>query len=218
MSGLLVSKRTNFLALFLLFLIGIGIVLGFRFWQVKKVEKTPFLPKKSFFSLQPPSEALTGKLIEVKGEVKKEPRKDEEFQEVEEGKEILDGEKLATRKDSKAVIEFPGFAEVTLDSDSETTFVNLIPSGFLISQSLGSVTYKLWQDNTFLSVRSLYALLTIDSGESEVIVKEEEISIKILSGKAKLALVDLENEIHIWKLEEGQKALIDNAERRVEIK
>ena len=212
------EKKSYSIVLILVVLAGIVGVLGFRFWQVKKVEKTPFLPKEFSFSLQPPSEALTGKLIEVKGEVKKESRNDEEFQEVEEGKEILDGEKLATRKDSKAVIEFPGFAEVTLDSDSETTFVNLIPSGFLISQSLGSVTYKLWQDNTPLSVRSLYALLTIDSGESEVMVKEEEISIKILSGKAKLALVDLENETHIWKLEEGQKALIDNAERRVEIK
>lgn len=193
-------------------------VLIFRIWQADKAKNIPFLSKKSSFSLQPPSEALTGRLIEAVGEVKKEPREDEEFKETEKGEQILDGEKLATGGKSKTVVEFPNFAKVSLASNSEVAFVSLLPSSFVVSQSLGSVTYELLQDDNPISVRSLHALLSFNSGESEVTVKEEEIIVKVSSGQAKLALVDLENKTHVWQLEKGQKALIDDRQRRVEIK
>lgn len=214
----MLAKNIKLLFL-LLFLIGLISVLGFRIWRVRRAKSIPFFPQKSSFTLQPPVEALVGKLIEVEEEVKKEPRDDEEFQEAKEKEEILNGEKLATGKDSKAVVEFPDFAEVALFSNSEVTFVNLLPSSFLIRQSQGEVNYKLLQDQNPLSVRSLNLLFTLDSGESKITTDEEngEIVVEQLLGKAKMAMVDLENKTHIWRLEKGQRALIDDEERRVEI-
>lgn len=194
-----------------------GFVVGYRLWQVKKIKAIPFSPQQSSFVLKPPSDALRGKLLLVKGKVEKEPREKDEFEEAGAEEEILQGEKLATGEKSQAVVEFPDFAKIDLGSNSEIGFVNLAPSNFLISQSLGSVTYKLLQDNALVNVRSLHALLSFDSGEGEVTVEEEEITVRVLSGKAKLALVDLENETHVWELEEGQEVLITDAERRVEI-
>lgn len=211
-------KNTKISSL-VLFLVGVISVFGVRIWQVRKAEKIPFVPKGSSFSFQPPSEALTGKLIEVEGELKKEPRDDEEFRGVEKGEEILDGEKLATGKDSRVVVEFSGFAEVTLGSNSEIAFINLLPSSFLIKQASGVVNYKLLQSENPLSVRSLNLLFTLEAGESKITTNEEEggIIVEQLLGKAKIAMVDLENKTHVWEVEEGQTALINDAERRVEI-
>ena len=103
-------------------------------------------------------------------------------------------------------------------SNSEINFISLIPANFLIEQKSGKVNYKLLQDKKSVSIRSLHALLVFYSGEGEVVVEEEEIIIKILSGKAKLSLVDLDNETHVWELEKGQRVLINDTERRVKIK
>lgn len=203
----------------LLFLTGIGIVVVFRLWQVKKIPAVYFSPQQSSFSLKPPTEALKGDLLTVEGDVKKEPRDKEEFETVKtEGEVLIEGEKIATGKKSQAAIEFPDFIRIDLGSDTEIGLSNLMPDNFLISQLSGSVTYSLLRNNNTFSVRSLHALLTFDSGESEITVGGSEIAVKILSGKAKLALVDLDNKTHIWELNEGEEVLVDDAERRVEIK
>lgn len=203
----------------LLFLTGIGIVVVFRLWQVKKIPAVYFSPQQSSFSLKPPTEALKGDLLTVEGDVKKEPRDKEEFETVKtEGEVLIEGEKIGTEKKSQAAIEFPDFIRIDLGSDTEITLANLMPANFLISQLSGSVTYRLLQNDNTFSVRSLHALLTFDSGESEVAVEGSEVTVKVLSGKAKLALVDLDNETHVWELNEGEEALVDDAERRVEIK
>jgi len=206
------------LVFLLLFLIGtIGVVV-FRLYQVKGAKHASFSPQQSSFVLKPPADALKGELSLFKGNVKKKPRDKEEFKDVKVGEEILQGEKIATGKKSQATVEFPTLVRVNLGSDTEIGFNNLIPGNFLISQSLGSATYELLQDNVPFSVRSLHVLLTVYSGKSEVMVSDETITVIVSSGKAKLALVDLENKTHIWEIKEGQEALVNDTERRVEIK
>ena len=212
------SKIKYCLVFLLLFSMGtVGIVI-FRLWQVKSAKHISFTPQQSSFILKPPADALKGKLSIFKGDVKKKPRDKEEFKDVNVGEEILQGERIATGKKSQATVEFPNFARVNLGSGTEIGFNNLIPANFLVSQSLGSVTYELLQENVLFSIRSLHILLTINSGKSEVTINEETITVKVLSGKAKLALVDLENKTHVWEIKEGQKALINDTQRRVEIK
>lgn len=211
-------ERAHYLIFLLLFLIGTVSVLAFRLWQVKGAKHVYFSPQQSSFVLKPPSDALKGKLSLFKGDVKKEPRDIEDFKNVNVGEEILQGEKIATEKKSQATIEFPNFVRVNLGSNTEIGFINLIPANFLISQSLGSVTYELLRDDNPINVRSLLALVTINSGKSEVTVNNETITVKVLLGSAKLALVDLENRTSIWEIKEGQKALINDTQRRVEIK
>lgn len=212
------SQKIHYLLLLLLFLTGIGSVFIFRLWQVKKAESISFSPQKSSFVLKPPLKALTGEFILIKGEVKKKPRSKEKFEIVKaEGEILIEGEKITTGKESQSIIEFPDFIRIGLGSNTEIGLINLIPTNFLISQSSGFVTYKLLQDDSPFSVRSLHTLLTFDFGESEITVEENKIKAEILSGKAKLALVDLDNKTHIWELNEGERVLIDDAERRVKI-
>ena len=213
------NKGNTYLILALLFLVSVLGVFAFRFWQVKKMPIASFSPQQSSFNLKPPTEALKGGFLSVEGEVKKEPRDKEEFETVKPGGEVLiEGEKIATGKKSQATIEFPDFLRIDLGSDTEIGLSNLMSDNFLISQLSGSVTYGLLQNDKAFSVRSLHALLAFDSGESEITVGGGEIVVKVLSGKAKLALVDLDNETHVWELNEGEEALVDDAERRVEIK
>ena len=212
------SKKTYYLVFLLLFLIGTVSVVAFRLWQVKGAGHISFAPQQSSFVFKPPSDALKGKFLLINGSVKKEQREKNDFEDVNIREEILQGEKIATGKKSQATVEFPNFVKVNLGSNAEIGFNNLIPANFLLSQSLGSVTYELLQDNVPLSVRSLHVLLTVNSGKSEVAVSDETIAVKVLSGKAKLALVDLENKTHVWEIKEGQKALVNDTQRRVEIK
>ncbi|MBL7159513.1 FecR domain-containing protein [Candidatus Microgenomates bacterium] len=213
------NKGNTYLILALLFLVSVLGVFAFRFWQVKKMPVPSFSPQKSSFSLKPPTEALKGEFLTIKGDVKKEPRDKEEFETVKtEGEVLIEGEKIATGEKSQATIEFPDFIKIDLGSDTEIGLANLMPANFLINQLSGSVTYRLLQNDNAFSVRSLHALITFDSGESEISVEGNEIKIEVLSGKAKLALVDLDNKTHIWELNEGEEVLVDDAERRVEIK
>ena len=212
------SKRKHCLIFLLLFLVGAVGAVVFRLWQVKKAELISFTPQQSAFVLNPPADALKGEFSLFKGDVKKKPRDKEEFKDINVKEEILQGEKLATGKKSQAVVEFLNLVRIDLGPDTEIGFNNLIPASFLISQSLGSVTYELLQGDTPISVRSSQALITINFGKSEITVSEETITVKVLSGKVKLALVDLENNTHVWEIKEGQEALVNDMERGVEIK
>lgn len=212
------SKKTHYLIFLLLFLIGTVSVVAFRLWQVKDAGHISFTPQQSSFVLKPPSDALKGELSLYKGDVKKKPRDKEEFKDVNVGEEILQGEKIATGKKSQATVKFANILWVNLDSNTEIGFINLIPANFLINQSLGSVIYELLRDDTPISVRSLHALVTINSGKSEFTISDDTITVKVLSGAAKLALVDLENKTHVWEIKEGQQALVNDTQRRVEIK
>ncbi|PIS09455.1 hypothetical protein COT75_01495 [Candidatus Beckwithbacteria bacterium CG10_big_fil_rev_8_21_14_0_10_34_10] len=213
------SKRINLLILSLVFLVGVGGVMVFRLWQVEKMPVASFSPQQSSFNLKPPTKALKGGFLIIDGNVKKEPRDKEEFETVEDvGGVLIEGEKIATGKKSQATIEFPDFIRIDLGSDTEIGLSNLMSDNFLISQLSGFVTYRLLGNNNTFSVRSLHALMSFEPGESEITVEESEIVVRILSGKAKLALVDLDNETHVWELNEGEEILVDDGERRVEIK
>ncbi len=211
------KRKKQYLVLFSVFLLGMSVVIGWRILMVKKNQNDQFSPKDDALSLQPPVAALVGELISIHGEVKKQARGAEEFIEIKEGEEIVDGEKLVTKQESKAEIEFPDFGLLTLGSNTEVSLTSLLPSSFVVNQKQGIVNYELLQEENPFSVRILHLLLNLNIGEVEVTLEDEDITVEQLSGSSKFSLVDKENKTHVWKLEEGQKALIDDSQRRVEI-
>lgn len=190
----------------------------FRFWQIKTAGSISFTPQLSSFILKPPSDALIGKLILSNGDIKKKPRDKEEFNTFNIGEKILQGERLATGKKSKAVVEFSNLVSINLGSDTEIGFNNLIPANLLLRQLSGIVTYELLRDDAPVSVRSMHALVTINSGTCAITANQETVTIKVLAGSTTLALVDLENKTGVWEIKKGQEALVDNIQRLVEIK
>ncbi len=211
------NKKKHFWVLFPAFLIGMGSVLVWRVLIVKRREAPQFSAQQSSFSLQPPLEALSGELIAVAGKVEKQSREADEFVDVDEQKQIIDGEKLRTEEKSEAEIDFSGFARLRLGPNTEINLTSLLASSFVVNQKQGTANYKLLQDENPLSVRILHLLLNLNSGEAEVTIENKEITIEQLSGKSKFSLVDTDNKTHVWELEQGQKALINDAQRRVEI-
>lgn len=205
--------------LILAFFIGIIIFFTFRIWQVKKAAKVIFTPYKSSFELAPAKEALKGKLVTIKGEVKKESRDDDEFKKVEEDEEVLSGEKLATGEKSEAEVAFENFVKMSLGPDTEVSFVSLIPASFLIRQSRGTVTYEILKDETLISIRSLNMLFEQKGGKSVFTVdsNKAEVTIEMVRGEGKIAMVDRENKTYVWEIKEGQRVLIDNKDRTVKI-
>lgn len=201
-----------------LFFVGLVGVFAFRIQQVKKAGNIPFFAEQPSFISQPPSDAIIGKLLSVEGRVEKEARGKDELEEIDEESDMLQGERLITKEKSKAEVEFPDFAKIDIGSDTEMSFINLLPSSFLVEQKTGEVDYKLLQDENPVSARCLHALLSFYSGEIEVGIEDGEITIWVLEGKAKLAMVDLENNTHVWQFEKDQKVLIDDATRTTEIK
>jgi hypothetical protein len=212
------SKRRRYLVLLLLLIVGAISVIMFRLWQVKTAGNIPFIPQQSLFVLKPPSDALEGKLLLSNGNIKKKPRDKAEFNKINVGEEILQGERIAASEKSKAVIEFINLVKINLSSNTEIGFNNLIPANFLLSQSSGSVDYELLRSDVPISVRSLHTLVTINSGNCAITADQETITIKVLAGSATLALVDLENKTSVWEIKEGQEVLIDDVQRRVEVK
>lgn len=211
------NKKKHFLVLFSVFLIGMGIVVVWRVLMVERQEAPQFSAKESSFSLQPPLEALEGELVNAEGEVKKQSREADEFVDVDEEEQIVDGEKLNTGEESEAEIDFSDFGRLRLGSNTEISFTSLLPSSFVVNQKQGVANYKLLQDEDLLSIRILHLLLNLNSGEAEIAIENGEIIIEQLSGDSKFSLVDIDNKTHVWELEEGQKALINDAQRRVEI-
>lgn len=204
-------------ALFLPFLAGVGIVIAFRLLQVRGANSQLF-PQESSYTFKVPEGSLKGVLIAAEGIVEKKPREEDEFEKVSVNAEILQGERLATKEESQAEVEFSDLVTVSLHSNSEIGLVSLIPENFLIEQSSGSIRYEFKKSNASISIRSLHTLVSFYSGEGELTVEGEEIEVKITSGRAKLALVGLDNKTHVWELEEGQEALVNDSKRRVEIK
>lgn len=214
----LVIKKKRYIVLWLcLFCLGIGILLGYRLWQVKRFIQ-PFVAQNSHFVLSPPAEAIEGNLVQVQGRVELLGRDNEDWKVVNPGEKLLQGESLATKELSYAKVEFPQFYQLDLYEEGNIDLVNLIPENFLINQTSGVVAYRQLQEQRPVNVRALHALLTIYGGETEVDIQTEEININVLSGKGKLVMVDLDNQTQVWELTEGQEVLIDDRERRVEIK
>jgi len=211
-------KGNQLLLVFLFFLTGLGSFFIFRLLQVRRFKKTVFVPQESSFELQPPAEALKGELVLAAGQVKRQARGGEEFEEVIAGEELLEGERLAVGLDSQAEVVFSAFVQIQLKASSEISLTNLLPSCFLINQAGGRVNYQTLQKDNSLSIRVLHTLLYLTGGEVEVQVDKGEVIIELLAGRAKLALVDLANETQVWFLEKGQTALIDDRQRRVEIR
>ena len=211
-------KTKAFLIFSLSFLIGLFFFFCFRLWQVKKTDDIPFIPQKTSFKLEPPSDSLRGKFINIDGKVKKLSRNEKDSKPASKSEEVLQGESLITENNSQAILEFSNTIKIKLFPETEINFVNLLPQSFLVQQKSGIAIYEQTENNN-LSVRSLYSLVTLNSGKARIIVddKNGNITVEISQGSGQIAFSDLENKTHVWKLEKSQKAVISDEKRVIQI-
>lgn len=173
-----------------------------------------FTPLPSTFSLNPPARSLTGMLTITKGKAEKLSRTGSEYEEASTGAQILIGESVATKENSLASVTINGIVTVILESKSELIFANLFAKNMLLLQKAGKATYDVVTEKQ-LSVRALHALISIASGSTTINIIDTDMSVSVKTGSAKLALVDMDNNTHVWNLKEGQRATIDDTTRKV---
>ena len=164
------------------------------------------------FALTPPSEAVSGMLTQTTGHVLKLSRTDSDFKEASAGAVILTGESLATKDQSAATATVSGILTVSLGQNAEVAFANMYPSNFVLLQKSGQAEYRIFSP---ISVRALHTLIGLEPGNFTITIINTDLSVTVTSGSATIALVDTDNNTHIWNLSQGERANIDDATRQV---
>jgi hypothetical protein len=209
---------------FLAFLLGLGGVLGYQYLRTRQTDapivakqKTEITPQPTF-ALVPPSEAMSGILTVLSGHAEKFSRGDMEYKEASTGAQILIGESVATKENSTATASVNGIVSINMSPSAELVFANLFPSNFVLQQKAGKIDYLVTKP---ISIRALHSLVTLYSGlpaqagETIIYIVDTDMSITVKTGSVKFALVDSNNDTHVWTLNAGQRANIDDAYRQV---
>lgn len=205
--------KTTRLYLFF-FILGFVTLLGFRYAQLKFART--FTPLPSTFFLNPPARALSGILTITKGKAEKLSRSGNAYEEASTGAQILIGESVATKDNSIASVSVNGIVTASLESKAELVFANLFAENMLLQQKTGNITYDIASGKQ-LSIRALHALIFITSGLTTINILDTDMSIHVKTGYAKVALVDIDNNTHVWNLKEGQRVNIDDTTREVHL-
>ena len=195
-----------------LFFLGFAGVIGFRYFQGKNIPA--FTLQTSSFTFKPPAQAKSGILTETRGKVEKLSRDDNDYYAASPGAQILIGESVATKVDSHASVTVEDLVTTVLESNAELVFANLFPENTVLQQKSGTVRYDVSKDRN-IAVRALHALISIISGTTTVTVIGTNTKVSVITGFVKVALVDADNNTHVYGLQTGERAVIDDEVREI---
>jgi hypothetical protein len=198
-----------------LFGIGGATTIGLRLFLVDRQTKQPFIPVKSTFSLQPPSQALQGRLEITQGTAQMYLRNADSYAPATSGATILIGESVVTGPKSEAVATVNGLVTITLEANAELTFANIFTEDTVLIQKSGRMTYTKAASPYPVAIRALHTLISQESGAMIVNSIDTDVSVPVPIGTVKIALVDTDNTTHVWQLHEGDRANIDDLTRTV---
>ena len=211
------SKSTIFLAI-LIFSTGFILALFASLKKTSTKEEIspvgPMVPSLTTFQLKPPAQSLTGQITKVTGKIEFEGRDEKEYRPIGITTSVVVGDKIITGENAQATIEFPPVGKIQLEENAEISFLHLLPESFLIEQFNGTVEYSA-NGNHDVSVKNLHGLMTFSSSDVRMSTfpDEERIVVRIVSGEAKIAFVDLHNDTQVFTLKQGQRVTIDDRRR-----
>jgi len=199
------------------FLIGFVGVVGYQYLRSKQTAPAVTTPASQSmpeptFALVPPSQAVSGILTVTSGHAEKLSRTDSEYKEASTGAQILLGESVATKANSSATVAVNGIVAAAMGSNAELVFANLFPNNFVLQQKAGKIDYLVTKP---ISVRALHTLVTMNPGETSINIIDTDISITVITGSVRFALVDADNNTKVWNLKAGQRANVDDQAREV---
>lgn len=203
------------------FFLGFGSVFGYRYIRTPKpaasllAPVTPSDTPQPALSLEPPTQALSGILTVNEGRVEVFARTADAYAEASTGAKILLGESVATKENSQAQVMIDNFITTTMEENAEVVFANLFANNMVLQQKAGKVDYLHTDGGNPVAVRALHALVSLRSGETMINIIDTDVSVTVKSGSVKLALVDTDNNTHVYDLEKGQRANIDDEARTV---
>lgn len=192
--------------------LGILLVFIVRMIYVQSLGAPTFTSQRTDSTLAPPKQAATVTIKKITGSVKKFARDAKDFAVVDIKQPILQGEIVAIENHASFIGTLDDSITITAGQDSEIEFANLIPSALLFRHRRGEATYE---STKSLSVRSGPALIELTGGVIDIEKEDDEITLSVQKGNAKLAVVGVDNETHVWELQEKEKAVISGTETTV---
>lgn len=193
---------------------GVSLIIGWSIRETQTVSETPDVTPTPFV-LRPPSQALSGRVSNLSGEVSKQPRDKEGIIPIQDDGNVYQGERVVTGDNGWVNLDFLKIGVLSLEPNTEIDLSHLLPDSFLISQNQGVVVYQLLAGQTNLAVKTLDLAVLIKEGETRVSLDKEFIEISVTSGEAILGLVLKNNQTRTWHLQPGEKARIDNDNKTV---
>lgn len=217
------EKVKTYILATLCFFLGLGVVFGYTY--LKSIPSSPVVTQgvplqenplqgspEPTLALVPPSEALSGTLTITKGKVDMFLRTGKAFEEASTGAQILLGESVATKPNSTARVMIEGYVAATMDPLSELVFANMFPTNFVLQQKNGKIQYVVEKP---ISIRALHTLVSMQPGDATINIIDTDISVTVKTGSAKLAIVDNDNITHVYELNPGDRANIDDVASEV---
>jgi hypothetical protein len=194
----------------------VGILLFFAaritYVHIKKAQAI-FIPQTVHTVILPPKGALQAMVTTLQGAVKKEGRDDTDFHAISNPTSLREGESLSTGQDGSSTIMFENTINLLLQNNTELDFLTGLPSALVVRQPQGTITYTVTKTIEPFSVRSLGLLIQL-TNQSTVIIDTDSVGqtvdITVNNGTATVAYSDVNDNIQVKKLTEGQEVLFDN--------
>lgn len=129
---------------------------------------------------------------------------------------IQQGESLSTGKDGKVIVAIKNNFVISLAHNSNISFLQLLPTNFVIGQDSGSVTF---QNNISipLSIRSLNLVTVIDNATVQIVIDVTNVRVSVENGVAKEGYEDAQNTSTVVTVRAGQEFIFDNEKRTATI-
>ena len=173
-------------------------------------------PNAEPFTLNPPAQSLRGILVEKIGSVHHKTRDANAFVDATPSATILVGESIATGEDGIASVQIPNLCTIKFEKNSEISFVNLFTENSVFQQKSGNIHYEIVSKKS-LAVRALHTLIQSEDSTFSVNIIDTDIAVIAEKGIVKIAIVDTDNNTHVYTIAEGKRANIDDAARTVAI-
>jgi hypothetical protein len=149
-----------FFIFILFFIVGVGLVIGYTYWNHQNPFNVLPSPITTKFSLEnAPEDSLKGTIASMSGTVNWQSRTAGHSVRLQSPRMIQQGEELSTGKNSIVRVVVQKAEEIIEFPDSHITFIQMLPINVVISQDAGSVFYE----NTGLSAMTVKTLDLVTS-------------------------------------------------------
>ena len=205
----------------LLFLVslfaGFTIISVYTYWhgqQLGNIIKPSNVVKTDFSLKNAPQKTLKGNVASTSGTVKWLSRVAAKSVQIHAPHKVQQGESLSTGKNSEAVVTINNAAAISILSNTDVNFIQLLPINVVLEQNDGSVTYQ----NTIqvpISVRSFNLVTVLTQGVATIAAdkRSKTVIVTILKGVAREGYQDTQSESNIVTLTAGEQFVFDDTTR-----
>lgn len=199
---------------------GLGIIVAVLYFMfrannpIRVIAPKPLIPPTAFSDEMAPKESVKGQIATMSGEVWWISRVTSQRTPYATPSAVQQGETYATGDNGAIEINFSEYGSVNIVSKSEVGIDQTLPVDFVFDQSSGSASFTSLGRSPF-SVRSLHLLTTIASGSATINLdyKKHLITLRVISGSAKLAYNDTDIVSQVLEISQGKSFRFDDDNR-----